>query len=102
MVLVKRTITGRTATRTMTLGDLRQFIASLDGLPDEASVKAKVTFRKNLRSVTIEEDDSGFRDFVAAVTPETSEKGDKGRGSTEPRQVRGPGSKQPAKETTKA
>jgi hypothetical protein len=84
----------------MTLGDLRQFIASLDGLPDEASVKARVTFRKNLRSVTIEEDDSGFRDFVAAVTPDTPDT-EAGRGSTEPRQVRG-GAKQPAKETSKA
>src|SRR5690606_5059178 len=42
---VKRTITGRTATGSMTLGDLRQFVASLDGLPDEASVKARVSFR---------------------------------------------------------
>jgi hypothetical protein len=102
MDLVKRTITGRTATRTMTLGDLRQFIASLDGLPDEASVKARVTFRKYLREVTIEEDDSGFRDFVAAVATDTPERADKGRGSGEPRQVRGSGNKQPAKETTKA
>jgi hypothetical protein len=102
MVRVKRTITGRTATGTMTLGDLRQFIASLDGLPDEASVKARVTFRKYLRELTIEEDDSGFRDFVAAVTPDASERGNTGRGSSEPRQVRGAGSKQPAKETTKA
>ena len=51
----------------MSLGDLRQFIGSLDGLPDEAEVKAKVTLRKHLRSVTVEEDDSGFRDFVRAV-----------------------------------
>jgi hypothetical protein len=102
MDLVKRTITGRTATRTMTLGDLRQFIASLDGLPDEASVKARVTFRKYLREVTIEEDDSGFRDFVAAVATDTPERTDKGRVSGEPRQVRGSGNKQSAKETTKA
>jgi hypothetical protein len=67
MGVVKRTITGRTASRTMSLGDLRQFIGSLDGLPDEAEVKAKVTLRKHLRSVTVEEDDSGFRDFVRAV-----------------------------------
>ncbi len=51
----------------MSLGDLRQFIGSLDGLPDEAEVKAKVTMRKHLRSVTVEEDDGGFRDFVRAV-----------------------------------
>ena len=68
---MKRTITGSTASRTMSLGDLRQFIGTLDGLPDEAQVKAKVTFRKLLRSVTVEEDDAGFRDFVRAV-----EKGD--------------------------
>ena len=67
MVSVKRTITGRTSSRTMSLGDLRQFIGSLDGLPDEAEVKAKVTLRKHLRSVTVEEDDGGFRDFVRAV-----------------------------------
>jgi hypothetical protein len=66
MEAVKRTITGRTASRTMSLGDLRQFIGSLDSLPDEAQVKAKVTFRKLLRSVTVEEDDAGFRDFVRA------------------------------------
>ena len=51
----------------MSLGDLRQFIGSLAGLPDEAEVKAKVTLRKHLRSVTVEEDDGGFRDFVRAV-----------------------------------
>jgi hypothetical protein len=67
MEAVKRTITGRTASRTMSLGDLRQFIGSLDSLPDEAQVKAKVTFRKLLRSVTVEEDDAGFRDFVRAA-----------------------------------
>jgi hypothetical protein len=67
MSAVKRTITGRTASRTMSLGDLRQFIGTLDGLPDEAQVKAKVTFRKLLRSVTVEEDDAGFRDFVRAA-----------------------------------
>jgi hypothetical protein len=69
MVGVKRTITGLTASRTMTLGDLRQFLSSLDGLPDEASVKARVTFRKRLRSLTVEEDDLGFRDYLRAVGP---------------------------------
>ncbi len=67
---MKRTITGRTASHTMTLGDLRQFLASLDGLPDEASVKARVTLRKHLRSVTVEEDDLGFRDYIRAVGPD--------------------------------
>jgi hypothetical protein len=82
MYPVKRTITGRTATRTMSLGDLRQFIGSLDGLPDEADVKARVTFRKYLREVTVEEDDSGFRDFVRAVDSDK-------RRAAEPKQVRG-------------
>jgi hypothetical protein len=83
MGAVKRTITGRTASRTMSLGDLRQFIGTLDSLPDEAQVKAKVTFRKLLRSVTVEEDDAGFRDFVRAI-----EKGDDK--PTEARKARAP------------
>lgn len=67
---MKRTITGRSA-RTMTLGDLRQFIASLDGLPDDASVKARVTLgRRHLRSVTVEEEDIGFHDCLRAVGAE--------------------------------
>jgi hypothetical protein len=87
---VKRTITGQSGAR-MTLGDLRKFVGSLDGLPDAATVKAKVTFRKHLRSVTVEEDDNGFDDFVRAVTPE--------RGSSSgPRKVR----PEPAKESTSA
>ncbi len=68
---MKRTITGLTAARSMSLGDLRQFIASLDGLPDEASVTAKVTFRKHLRSLTVEEEDLGFRDYIRAVGRDT-------------------------------
>jgi hypothetical protein len=83
MAAMKRTITGRTSSRTMSLGDLRQFIRSLDGLPDEADVKAKVTWGKRLRSVTVEEDDSGFRDFVRAV-----EQGEDK--SAEPRKGRAP------------
>lgn len=65
----------------MSLGDLRQFIGSLGGLPDEAEVKAKVTWRKHLRSVTVEEDDGGFRDFVRAVEQgaDTSTEARKGR-----------------------
>ena len=80
---MKRTITGRTASRTMSLGDLRQFIGSLAGLPDEAEVKAKVTLRKHLRSVTVEEDDGGFRDFVRAVEhgDDESARGPQGRAS---------------------
>ena len=83
---MKRTITGRTASRTMSLGDLRQFIGTLDGLPDEAQVKAKVTFRKLLRSVTVEEDDAGFRDFVRAVEKD-DEKPTETRRSRAPKQV---------------
>lgn len=70
---MKRTITGVNANGSMSLGDLRQFIASLDGLPDEASVRARVSFRKNLRSVTVEEEDVGFRDYMRAVGSDGAE-----------------------------
>lgn len=70
---MKRTITGLNANGSMTLGDLRQFIASLDGLPDDASVKARVSFRKHLRSVTVEEEDLGFRDYIRAVGPDEAD-----------------------------
>ncbi|HET6754289.1 MAG TPA: hypothetical protein VFH23_10110 [Jiangellaceae bacterium] len=66
---MRRTITGRPANRRMSLGDLRQFVASIEGVPDEALIKARVTFGKHLRSVTVEEDDVGFRDYVRAVKP---------------------------------
>ena len=88
---MKRTITGDTATGTMTLGDLRQFVASLDGLPDEASVRARVSFRKHLRSVTVEEDDIGFREYIKAVGPDAREataERPEPRKSREPRQVK--------------
>jgi hypothetical protein len=86
---VKRTITGRTATGSMTLGDLRQFVASLDGLPDEASVKARVSFRKHLRSLTVEEDDVGFRDYIKAVgDTEAAGKAPETRKSRDVRQVK--------------
>jgi hypothetical protein len=65
---MRRTITGRPANRRMSLGDLRQFVASIESIPDEALVKARVTFGKHLRSVTVEDDDVGFRDYVRAVT----------------------------------
>ncbi|MBN2622316.1 MAG: hypothetical protein JXA83_03050 [Acidimicrobiales bacterium] len=64
---MKRTITGRAAARAMTLGELRQFIASLDGIPDEATIRTRATFRRHLRSVTVEEEDVGFSDYVRAV-----------------------------------
>jgi hypothetical protein len=51
----------------MTLGDLRQFLASIGEVPDEAVIKARVTLGRQLRSLTVEEDDVGFRDYVRAV-----------------------------------
>lgn len=91
---MKRTITGVNANGSMSLGDLRQFIASLDGLPDEASVRARVSFRKNLRSVTVEEEDLGFSDYMKAVGPQggeaskPTEKAAEGRDSRDSRKVR--------------
>jgi hypothetical protein len=67
---MKRTITGRPTNRRMTLGDLRQFLVSIEGLPDDALIKAKTTFGKHLRSVTVEEEDVGFREYIQAVKPE--------------------------------
>jgi hypothetical protein len=66
-VAVKRTITGRATGRTMTLGDLRKFLASIDGIGDEAPVKARVTLRKHLRAVTIEDDDPGLKDYLRSI-----------------------------------
>lgn len=91
MACVKRTITGVNANGSMSLGDLRQFIASLDGLPDEASVRARVSFRKNLRSVTVEEEDVGFSDYMKAVGSEaarSTEKPAEARESRDTRKVR--------------
>jgi len=65
---VKRTITGRSGGGPMTLGDPRQLVSSLDALPDEAVVKARTRFAsRTLRSITVEEDDSGFQDYIRAV-----------------------------------
>jgi hypothetical protein len=64
---MKRTITGRAGARRMTLGELRQFVSSIEGLPDDALIKTHVTWRKHLRAVTVEEEDVGFRDYVKAV-----------------------------------
>lgn len=58
----------------MTLGDVRQFVASLEKLPDEAVVKAKTTFGKHLRAITVEEEDPGFRDYLQAVGSDKDEK----------------------------
>ncbi len=54
----------------MTLGDLRQFLASIENVPDEAMLRARVTIRRQLRSLTVEEDDIGFAEYVRAVAPE--------------------------------
>jgi hypothetical protein len=89
MACVKRTITGVNANGSMSLGDLRQFIASLDGLPDEASVKARVSFRKHLRSVTVEEEDLGFSDYMRAVGTDGAE-GAKSAAAKSPDTTAGP------------
>jgi hypothetical protein len=64
---MKRTITGQGGARRMTLGELRQFVSSIEGLPDDALIKTQVTWRRHLRAVTVEEEDVGFRDYVKAV-----------------------------------
>jgi hypothetical protein len=61
----------------MSLGDLRQFLASIEGLPDEALIKARTTWGKHLRSLTVEEDDVGFRDYIKAVQSQESDLGTK-------------------------
>lgn len=67
---MKRTITGRANDRTMNLGDLREFVASLTGFPDTAPVKASVTWGKHLRSLTVEDDNVGFGDYIRSITPD--------------------------------
>jgi hypothetical protein len=52
----------------MSLGDVRKFLTSLDSLPDEAPVKAKVGWGKDLRELTVEDEDVGYRDFLASVS----------------------------------
>lgn len=82
---MKRTITGRAGGRAMTLGELRQFVASIENLPDEAPIKTRGTLRRRLREVTVEDDDGGFRDYVRAVSSDDDDAGgDAGtrRGST--------------------
>lgn len=66
-MVVRRTITGRAGGRTMTLGDLRKFLASLDGIGDEAPVKARVTLAKRLRSITIEDDELGLKEYLRSI-----------------------------------
>ena len=64
---VKRTIIGRASGRTMTLGDLRKFLASLDGIGDETPVKARVTLAKHLRSITVEDDEPGLKEYLRSI-----------------------------------
>jgi hypothetical protein len=64
---MRRIITGRAPGRRMTLGDLRQFVTSIESVPDEALIRTRSTFGRYLRSVTVEEEDVGFRDYVRAV-----------------------------------
>jgi hypothetical protein len=52
----------------MSLGDVRKFLTSLESLPDEAPVKAKVGWGKVLRELTVEDEDVGYRDFIASVS----------------------------------
>src|SRR5262245_53810891 len=67
---MKRTITARPSGRTMSLGDLRKFLGSIESLPDEAPVKAQVGWGKVLRALTVEDEDVGFRDYIRSVTPD--------------------------------
>ncbi len=60
----------------MSLGDVRKFLNSLESLPDEAPVKAKVGFGKQLRSLTVEDEDVGFRDYLRSVSPEVDDEKD--------------------------
>jgi hypothetical protein len=70
---MKRTITGLATNRRMTLGDLRHFLASVENVPDEAILKGRVGLGRGLKSVTIEEDDIGFDEYVRAVASEEEE-----------------------------
>ena len=65
---MRRTITGRPAGRHMTLGDIRKFLQSIESIADDTPVKAKVTVQKRLVSLTVEEEDLEFRDYLRQVT----------------------------------
>jgi hypothetical protein len=67
---MRRTITARPSGRTMSLGDVRKFLTSIESLPDEAPVKARVGWGKVLRALTVEDEDVGFRDYIRSVTPD--------------------------------
>jgi hypothetical protein len=51
----------------MTLGDLRKFIASIDNIGDEAPIRARVSFRKYLRELTIEDEEPGLQDYLRSM-----------------------------------
>jgi hypothetical protein len=51
----------------MTLGDIRRFLDSIKGIADDTPVKAKVTVQKRLVSLTVEEEDLEFRDYIRSV-----------------------------------
>ena len=73
---VKRTIIGRASGRTMTLGDLRKFLASLEGIGDETPVKARVTLAKHLRSITVEDDEPGLKEYLRSIGTDPDDDGD--------------------------
>lgn len=52
----------------MTLGDIRKFLSSLESIADDTPVKAKVTVQKRLVSLTVEEEDLEFRDYLRQVS----------------------------------
>lgn len=54
----------------MTLGDVRKFLTSIETLPDESPVKARVGWGKVLRELTVEDEDVGFRDYIRSVSPD--------------------------------
>jgi hypothetical protein len=51
----------------MTLGDLRKFLASIDNIGDEAPVKARVSLRKHLRELTIEDEEPGLKGYLRSM-----------------------------------
>ena len=71
--VVRRTITARPSGRTMSLGDVRKFLTSIESLPDEAPVKARVGWGKVLRELTVEDEDVGFRDYIRSVSPDDTD-----------------------------
>ncbi|HEY8523537.1 MAG TPA: hypothetical protein VIL48_01150 [Acidimicrobiales bacterium] len=94
---MRRTITGRPGSKRMTLGDLRQFLASIESIPDEAEVKARVTWGKHLRSLTVEEEDVGFRDYLKAVEPSEEAEAAASADPASPSEGRGRSSRRPAR-----